>query len=313
VRRFLIPIGLFLALVVAAPAEAKLVYVRPTPVNPEFGDAGDIVVARDDGSASRVIAHGSHPVISPDGSHVAYFSRPADAHTDRLRIVPARGGRSRLLLRHSFPPGPGAPLAWSHDSHLVAAAGSGPLGTVIDVRSGKRLRTLEFDFQFDGASFSADDSAVVFLNGAERGTTLLLAQLDRKRTRTIATGAGAVWVPAGIFFTNGGIWLLRRPGSRERTVYKGHGSAFLSTVGASEDGRTVLVAEGPTDHDQSPVLIASKSHATLSVPTVLTQVCGLSRHGRFVLGVTDGNVVVAARDGTTRVVATGAISPSWNG
>jgi hypothetical protein len=299
-------------LVIGPPAQAKLVYVRPQAAMPQTGDRGAIVVARDDGSAARVIAHGHSPLISPNGKFVAFFAR-ARGNGDSLRIVPSRGGRSRLLLRHTFAPGPAAPFAWSHDSrHIAAASSNQPAAVLVDVRTGKR-RSLELDFQFDGASFSPDDSDVVIDNGAPHGTTLLLAHVRGGRGRPLADGTLAVWVRDGIFFGGGGIRWLRRPGSRVRTVYKGHGTPLLFTVGASADGRTVLAAEGPSDHQLSPVLIDAKTHDARSMPTVFSEIDAVSQHGRRVLGVAGGNVVVAARDGTTTIVATHAINPSWTG
>jgi hypothetical protein len=96
-------------------------------------------------------------------------------------------------------------------------------------------------------------------------------------------------------------------------VYKGHGTPLLVTIGASADGRTVLVAEGPSDDELSPVLIGAKSHRARSVPALFSEIDAVSRHGRRILGVASGNVVVAARNGTTTVVATHAINPSWTG
>lgn len=271
------------------------------------------MVARDDGSSPKRIASGSHPVIAPDGRHVAYFTNKAGGGY-KLKLVPTNGGRSRVLLGDSFPPGPRAPLAWSHNGRYIAAAGSGPTAAVVDARSGKRLRTLEMDFQFDAASFSPDDADVMIDNGAERGDSLLLAHVHRKGSRAIRTGAGAVWVRDGIFFTNDnpGIRVLRRPGSAPRLVYKGHDTPFLYTIGASADGQTVLAAEGSPDQI-SPVLIASKSHTARSVPAVFSEIDAVSRHGKRVLGMASGNVVVAAADGKTRVIAVGAINPSWTG
>jgi hypothetical protein len=312
VRGIALLLGWVVASALPPPAEARVVYVRVNATAPELGDAGEIVVARNDGSSPKTIAHGSHPVIAPDGHHVAYFTHKAGGGY-KLKVVSSQGGRPRVILQDSFPPGPGAPLAWSHSSRYIAAAGAGPTGAVVDARTGTRVRTVDFDFQFDGASFSPDDTDVMFDNGSERGTTLLLAHTHRQGVRTIRTGTLAVWVQAGIFFTNTRIRLLRRPRSAARTVYKGQGSTTLFTVGASADGQTVLAAEGPTDHQLSPVLIASELHAAWTVPTVLSEIDGVSRHGKQVLGVADGSVVVAAADGGTRVIAASAISPSWTG
>src|SRR4051812_36274952 len=69
----------------AAPAAAVLVYQR--------GD--QVVVAANDGSASRTVATGRHPVVSPDGAWVAYVAPGAT----RVMLVSSSGGRSVTIAR----------------------------------------------------------------------------------------------------------------------------------------------------------------------------------------------------------------------
>ena len=77
-----------LALLIAAPAEARLAYVR--------GDDA-IYVARDDGTQPRRVATGIAPTVSPDGRWVAYL-RPRTRIVE-VRLVRATGGASRRIAR----------------------------------------------------------------------------------------------------------------------------------------------------------------------------------------------------------------------
>jgi WD40-like Beta Propeller Repeat len=116
--------------------------------------------ARDNGMAPRRLARGAAPSVSPNGRLVAYWSL---AGTDiRLAVVPAAGGRSRVILHHWSDP---ATLGWSPDSRSIAAA-MGTVGArslvIVDVRSGNVLRTIASGFDFAGVQFSPDGARVVY-------------------------------------------------------------------------------------------------------------------------------------------------------
>src|SRR5436305_13615535 len=74
-----------LATVTTAPASAVLVYERSK--NPDYPPR-EIVAARNDGSAPRIIARGDGPQVSPSGHRVAYF---ASSDGEDLYVVGIRG------------------------------------------------------------------------------------------------------------------------------------------------------------------------------------------------------------------------------
>jgi tricorn protease len=83
-----------------------------------FGYAGDLwVVDRAGGNARRLTAGvglEAHPVISPDGSQVA-FAGQYDGNLD-VYVVPMEGGEPRRLTYH---PDPDLPVAWTPDGKSV--------------------------------------------------------------------------------------------------------------------------------------------------------------------------------------------------
>jgi Tol biopolymer transport system component len=126
--------------------------------------------ARDNGTRSRRLARGAAPSVSPNGRLVAYWS--LSGIDIRLAVVPAAGGKSRVILHHWSDP---ATLGWSPDSRTIAAA-TGTVGSrrlvIVDVRSGKLLRTVATGFDFAGIQFSPDGSRVVYARVADaRGSS----------------------------------------------------------------------------------------------------------------------------------------------
>jgi Tol biopolymer transport system component len=161
VRR--VAIGTILAALAAAasatPAHASLVYVKNLG---SIRYQPSVWIAGDDGSAPRRLASGNAPRISPDGASVAYISNPTrPAYRSALRIIPAAGGASRVLLSRANLV---YDVHWSPDSrHLLAFAGPelGPYRlVVIDAVTGAAT-TIDKGF-FDGASFSPDGTRVVY-------------------------------------------------------------------------------------------------------------------------------------------------------
>ena len=88
-------LGAALALLVAAPAEATLVYVK---------DAGDaetrVWVARDDGTQPRKVGLGHSPRISDDGRWIAWI-QPGTPDQLMMRLAD-RSRKARVVARSSF-------------------------------------------------------------------------------------------------------------------------------------------------------------------------------------------------------------------
>lgn len=117
---FRVSVVVLLLLGTARAAEPLLVYSQPAIGSRSvvFGYAGDLwVVDRAGGDARRLTAGvglETHPVISPDGSMVA-FAGEYDGNLD-VYVVPLEGGEPRRLTYH---PDPDLPVAWTRDGKSI--------------------------------------------------------------------------------------------------------------------------------------------------------------------------------------------------
>ena len=103
------------------------------------------------------------PIISPDGSYVAYFSRvPGKSNTD-LYLIPSAGGSPRQVCQEC-----GSPKGFSSDgtrllTQTLTNSGSDQIG-LVDVATGKSAVVLsDPQHQLWNAFYSWDDQWVVFL------------------------------------------------------------------------------------------------------------------------------------------------------
>src|SRR5438105_2362144 len=88
-----------LAAVTTEAASAVLVYEHSENLASGY-PMHEIVAARNDGTAQRVIARGYSPQISPSGHRVAYFAYAYGG--DRLYVVGTHGRHRHLLVRHTY-------------------------------------------------------------------------------------------------------------------------------------------------------------------------------------------------------------------
>jgi Tol biopolymer transport system component len=140
----------------AAPAHATLVY--------DTGVAKPHVwSAADDGSGKRLLASGSNPKLSPDGTQVAYY---VQTHTRSLRpdlvLIPSNGGAAPRRLAKGWRDV--TTFAWSPDSKSIVTVIGPELGTkklvLIDVATGA-ARTIATGF-FTGVSFSPAGDSLIY-------------------------------------------------------------------------------------------------------------------------------------------------------
>ncbi len=136
-----------LALLISAPAEARLAYVR--------GDDA-IYVARDDGTQPRRVATGIAPTVSPDGRWVAYL-RPRTTSVE-MRLVRATGGASRRVARSTEV----REIHFTPDSKHVGVA----LRDRLTLHEIARRRTTAILGGTRGFSFSPDSRSVVWARAA---------------------------------------------------------------------------------------------------------------------------------------------------
>jgi hypothetical protein len=141
-------LGVALALLVAAPAEATLVYVK---------DPGEldshVWVARDDGTQPRRIGPGHSPTVSPDGRWVAWIQ---SGSPDKVMMRLAdRSRKARVVERSAFI----GDMHFSPDSKSLGLVLSRRL-FVYDIREREAVKAASGVIR--GFSFSPDSAAVVF-------------------------------------------------------------------------------------------------------------------------------------------------------
>jgi hypothetical protein len=141
-------LGAALALLLAAPAEATLVYVK---------NAGDldtrVWVAQDDGTQPRKVGLGHSPKISADGRWIAWI-QPGTPDKLMMRLAD-RSRKARVVARSSFI----GEFHFSPDSMSLGLVLSRRL-FVYDIRERDEVRVASGVIR--GFSFSPDSASVVF-------------------------------------------------------------------------------------------------------------------------------------------------------
>jgi hypothetical protein len=141
-------LGAAFALLMAAPAEATLVYVKnPGDANPQVWVAGN------DGSEAHRIGRGHTPKVSPDGRWVAWI-KPGTPNQLMMRLAD-RTRKARIVARSSFI----GEYDFSPDSKSVGMVLSRRL-FVYDIREREEVRVASGVIR--GFSFSPDSASVVF-------------------------------------------------------------------------------------------------------------------------------------------------------
>jgi hypothetical protein len=296
-----------LAAVAAQPAHARLVYQR--------ADAREVVVASDDGSGARVIARGFAPALSPDGRRVAFF-RDGRGIAERLFVVSATGGRSRLVARSvaaARSPAATQSVSWSPDGRRIALSRArGADGVIVDLARG-RVTRVRGNLAYGGATFSPDGSRAVVVGVDIRRVTLDLLSLRRERVRAIGSGGCPAWGPAGIAYRGDrGIVVKRRPRSDGRVIMTVDEERRMCPLAWSRDGGTLLLGAESAYPAFNALLVApdGADPQTLDVP--FSKVAGVSHSGDQVLGLVGDDVVIATRDGGSQVAVRDAAYPSWD-
>jgi dipeptidyl aminopeptidase/acylaminoacyl peptidase len=309
-----------LTLLLASSARAELVFERPAH--------REVFVARDGGSAPRLLAHGIHPLVSPDGRRVAFERKRRFDQVDVL--VATLPGRHVQRLLHDVG---GAPLVWSPDGRFLFTQGFALDSTalyVIDVSTGRR-RAVPTDFGVDEAAISPDGRTLALVESF-KDTALYVVRAHGGRPHALRVNAAApAWGRGGLAYEqddNPGpdqpflqqtfteIVVRRRPNARARILLRTP-PTFLSPVAWSSDGRELLVAAAyppglsPTPRPVQAVMVDRRTKHATTIAPLLTAVDGLSRDGRTVLAEQAGDVVAVSADGTIRRLAAAATSPSW--
>lgn len=291
----------------APSAGARLVYQRT--------GKKEIVAAKDDGSQAHVIAAGIDPIVSPNGKWVA-FASPRSVYAD-LKLVSVQTGATRLL-RHNFPACACGPLSaglrpvWSANSrYLVAVDASNGIGHLFDIAN-RSQHELTAGYGSSGFAPDSDRIAVSYVDNPHQPNRLAVYNVERRTSKGIGAGDMPAWGAAGLAFTRPkGLVLEAQPGGSARVLVPWDGRGFLYGVDWSEGGGRLLAARGTHEFSLKALLIAPGSGHVVTLAATFSEVDALSRHGRWVLGATGGDVVAMRAGGETRVLARNASSASW--
>ena len=190
--RHTILLGALLALLTAAEAQARLVYVKqPAAARPS------VYVADDDGSGAHRIGRGRDPVVSPDGRWVAWIA-PGSPQQVMLRRADRRG-RARGLSRSSQV----GDLRFSPDSTQLGMA----LRNRLSVHHIPTRSTFTAaNGYLRGFSFSPDSTSVVYATSGrdddyDAPTDLYTLEFDagpRTRITRDRKSLNPLWGAAGI-------------------------------------------------------------------------------------------------------------------
>jgi hypothetical protein len=309
-------LALFVAVVVPAPANATLVFERPS--------TGSIYAARNDGTQPHRLARGAAPLVSPNGRYIA-FERVVSMDGSRVDLL-VKGlpnGKVRRVVRNDA----GPPLAWSRDSKRFLAAGAPGAAYVFNVRTGRR-HVIDTSDEMEAAAFSPNGRTIVLEEaGRDSGELFAVPPHSFKEGNLFDFGSAPAWGPVGLAYglDNRGsddphpysdIVVRRFLNSEPQTVLHTQSDFVALPVDWSADGATLLAAEVRRDEfGENPrataVLITPKTGATRTLVPVFSSVSALSRDGRVVLAEQNGDVVTATDAGTVARVAQDATNPSW--
>jgi hypothetical protein len=299
--RLVLALAASLLVIAPAPASAVLVYARPAE------DA--IVAARDNGSASRVIAHGQTPVVSPNGRKVAFITVAGPKNEQTLRVVSITGGKPQRLARHVSGGFPLDAIAWSPNNRYVAIGRVNFGEYIVDLANGTR-RVVGLGDLPGPRSFSPDSSKLLMEVVHPSDSEIDVARVEEGPARELFAGEDPVWGADGFAYRDfqKGI-VFRRGVDAKVQLIRSRGHAVPRDWAA--DGETLLAAGGQYPDRLQALLIDRRTRATQFLEQRFSAIGYLSRNGRVVLGEQGGNVLAAWRDGSTRILAQHATTPSW--
>jgi len=182
----------------AAPAQARLVYVK------QAGSTDSVVyVARNSGKDPRRLGVGRAPTISPDGRWVAFVTaRVAGSEYDTVVLQKLRSGSRRLVMRSATVDS----LRFSPDSAKLAAIADGKRVRVYRVSDGTLHVAAKGHIR--GYSFSPDSERIVVGNATSakfqaRSDLYVgpaLGGAARERLTTVGNAINPVWGPEEVLF-----------------------------------------------------------------------------------------------------------------
>jgi hypothetical protein len=318
----------------AAPAEAKLVYVK------QAGTATPIVyVSKDNGKHPRRLGIGRAPTISPNGGWVAFVTVPTGrTEMDTVVLQKLKAGSQRLVMRSKSIDS----LRFSPDSKKLAAIAGGERVRVYDVAADQLHVAAVGNLR--GFSFSPDSTQIVYGMAAKADVNarsdLYTVPVLGGKERRITTNRNAlypIWGPDEIVFDRFqkrdgeapayNLWTVdaAEPGDLRRLTDLTIPplASGLIPLEQSADGRRLLAAFTGQDVEVGfTVALANGTTRALSQDFETGTVgFDLSKDGSTILAHTGGpdpgnahDVVTVPykRGGETKVIVEDAAYPDWN-
>jgi hypothetical protein len=332
-RTIAILAALFAAALWAAPAQAKLVYVK------QAGSANPVVyVAKDNGKQPRRLGVGRAPTISPDGQWVAFVTVPSGgSELETVVLQKLQSGSQRLVMRSK-----------AFDS-LRFSADSSKLGAIA---AGKRVRVYDITAdavhvaaqgQLRGYSFSPDSEQIVygravkadFSSDSDLYTVPALGG-EETRITTVKNAVNPVWGPKEIVFDRFGsrrndapaynLWALDPAAADDlRQLTKLKIPPLVSglvPLEISRDSRRMLAVFTGQDTEVGFTVAISNGKTRALSKNFETGTVGfdLTRDGETILAHTGGPDPGAAHDvvtvpynrgGKPKVIVENAAYPDW--
>jgi hypothetical protein len=286
----------------ATPAHAVLVYQHGS--GDTFADA-PIVVARNDGTHPRVVAHGFAPQVSATGRRLTYFVLHG---RDALYEVGVDGTHRRRLTLHVMPAGPRLGVAWSPDDRYVITQ-SDEFGVRLVDRQ-RRKASSRGPGGYGGASFAPDGARYAVGSGG-LDSAVVIDSVEQQEPLSVWDGFRPVWGRPGVAFGREHRVLLRhRMGGRARTLLT-EPFPDLSPVDWSANGHRLIVYESPSRKPSRAAVIGLESKRVTRIPVPVSSVTGISNDGHDVLAEQDGDVVLLRLNGTRRVLVPNATFATW--
>jgi Tol biopolymer transport system component len=201
-RSIITLLGAATALLMAAPAQAALVYVKGP------GDTPRVLVADDDGSNPHKIGNGQSPTISSDGRWVAWVLRDGDTDHVKLRLADRSRKARDVVSADSI-----GELHFSPDSKSLGIAAGNRLW-IYDIHG--RASVKAASGQIRGFSFSPDSRSVAFGTSGRSESfdapsdlySFAIADKKRRRITRDRKSLNPLWTTRGIVHDR----QKRRPG-----------------------------------------------------------------------------------------------------